>query len=87
MAIIFSSQDNREYVLSLGFLEELMEVHRINRAGCISSLSIQINDRSQWKLFLWMILSLAVGDEEVIGYNTSIATLPVRNDIPRKMML
>ena len=48
---------------------------------------IQINDRSQWKLFLQTILSLAVGDEEVIGYDTSIATLPVRNDIPRKMML
>jgi hypothetical protein len=84
-AIIFSSQDNREFVLSLGFLEEVMELHKIDRSGCISSLSIQINDRSQWKLFLRTILSLAVGHKQFIGYDTSIDTLPLRQDAARTM--
>jgi len=84
-AIIFSSQDNREFVLSLGFLEEVMELYRIDRSGCISSLSIQINDSSQWKLFLRTIISLAVGHKQLIGYDTSIDTLPLKQDVASTM--
>jgi hypothetical protein len=64
-----------------------MELHKIDRSGCVSSLSIQINDRSQWKLFLRTILSLAVGHEQVIGYDTSINTLPLKKGAPRMMTL
>jgi len=85
-AIIFSSQDNREFVLSLGFLGEVMELHRMDRSGCILSLSIQINDSSQWKLFLWKIVSFVVGHKQVIGYDTSIDTLPLKQDVASTML-
>lgn len=66
-----------------------MELHRIDRSGCISSFSVQINDScaSHWKLFLRTILSLAVGHEQVIGYDTSIKTLPLKQGALRMMTL
>jgi hypothetical protein len=86
-SIIFASQDNREFVLSVGFLKERMFLYRIDRGGSISSLSVQIQGHeSQWKLFLRTIVSLAVGDPEVIGYDTSIDMVPVKKDNPSRSM-
>ena len=61
-SIIFAMQDNCEYVLSVGFLKDLMDIHKMDRSGCITSLTIGINDYpdSQWKLFLYIILSLSM---------------------------
>lgn len=82
-SIIFASQDNREYVLSVGFLQERMFLYRIDRGGSISSLSVQIQGHeSQWKLFLRTIISLAIGRPEVIGYDASINTVPIRKGAP-----
>lgn len=88
-SIVFATQDNREYVLSVGFLKDVMEVHKMDRSGSVTSLSVQINDypNSQWKLFLRTILSLAVGPPEVLGYDTSITMVPIRKGTPRTMTL
>jgi hypothetical protein len=86
-SIIFASQDNREFVLSVGFQGEMMFLYRIDRGGAISSLSIQIQGHeSQWKLFLRTIVSLAIGDPEVIGYDTSIGMVPVKKGDPCRVM-
>jgi len=82
-------QDNRKYVLSVGFLKDMMEVHKMDRSGCITSLTIGINDYpdSQWKLFLCMILSLAVRPPEVLGYDLSITMVLIRKGTPHTMTL
>ena len=86
-SIIFASQDNREFVLSVGFQREMMFLYRIDRGGSISSLSVQIQGHeSQWKLFLHTIISLAIGDPEVIGYDTSIEMVPVKKGGPCRIM-
>lgn len=66
-----------------------MEVHKMDRSGCITSLTVGINDYpdSQWKLFLRTILSLAVGPPEVLGYDPSITMVPIRKGTPRTMIL
>jgi len=88
-SIIFATQDNREYVLSVGFIKDVMEVHKMDRSGCITSLTFGINDYpySQWKLFLRTILSLAVGPPEVLGYDPSITMVLIRKGTPRTMIL
>ena len=73
----------------MGFLKDVMEAHKMDRSGCITSLTIGINDYpdSQWKLFLRMILSLAVGPLEVLGYDSSITMVPICKGTPRTMTL
>jgi len=86
-SIIFASQDNREFVLSVGFQRGMMFLYRIDRGGSISSLSVQIQDHeSQWKLFLRTIVSLAIGGPEIIGYDASIDMVPVKKDNPLRLM-
>jgi hypothetical protein len=64
-----------------------MILYKIDRGGAVTSFDVQIHDRTQWKLFLRTILSLAIGDNEVIGYDTSIDSAPVPKGSARFMRL
>jgi len=57
-SIIFASQDNREFVLSLGFIQDGLELYKVDRGGAIAVQLVPMN--SHWKLFLRTIASLAI---------------------------
>ena len=84
-SIIFASQDNREFVLSLGFIQDGLELYKVNRGGAIAVQLVPMN--SHWKLFLHTITSLAIARDEIIGYDPSIDTAPVSKKHVRFMRL
>ncbi|KAG0702908.1 hypothetical protein DFH29DRAFT_998995 [Suillus ampliporus] len=84
-SIIFASQDNQEFVLSLGFIQDGLELFKVDRGGAITVQCLPIN--SHWKLFLCVIISFAITCDEIIGYDPSINTAPIHKGEIRYMRL
>ncbi|KAG1765278.1 hypothetical protein EV702DRAFT_1051080 [Suillus placidus] len=75
-SIIFASQDNRNFVLAVGFAKYDMVVYRFDRGGLMRVASFSINGPTGWKYFARVAYSLAYGAFDLVGYDASCHTAP-----------
>ncbi|KAG2064235.1 hypothetical protein BDR04DRAFT_1162784 [Suillus decipiens] len=75
-SIIFASQDNRNFVIAVGFFKYDMIVYRFDRGGLMRITPISINSPTGWKYFARVAYCLAYGDPDLVGYDASCHTAP-----------
>ncbi|KAG1853785.1 hypothetical protein C8R48DRAFT_675730 [Suillus tomentosus] len=84
-AILFGSQDNRNFVIALGFAKYNMIVYRYNRGGLMCSAAISITHPMGWTCFARVAYCLAYCHPHWLGYDISAQLAPCRG--PRLMAM
>ncbi|KAG1776166.1 hypothetical protein EV702DRAFT_1046331 [Suillus placidus] len=84
-AILFGSQDNRNFVIALGFAKYNMIVYRYDHGGLMCSAAISITHPTGWTFFARVAYRLAYCHPNWLGYDISAKLAPCRG--PRLMAM
>ncbi|OJA07576.1 hypothetical protein AZE42_04423, partial [Rhizopogon vesiculosus] len=80
-AIMFAAQDNRNFVIAIGFAKYDMVVYKFDRGGLEQCEPFSITDPVGWKYFARVIYCLGYGDMECLGYDGSAQVEPQPNGL------